>query len=193
MSTTHRHSLKKSNQSQRKRSSRLPVRKSGTSPARAWRSLKRLGKSPWLWACMVVLVILIGLGTWYAVSPRDTSAASTARSASSRVQGLSTATPIWHTVRTLNGSSTGNATQKTATFTVSSNWQITWDCQGKNGVDDWLYVAIYNPDGTLYNAGAQVTCIAAKNVEGSVQEAKKGTFYLTVDANTDWTLTIQQA
>lgn len=203
MSTLHRHTLKKANQAQRKRSSQPPERRPGPPVRPTLRSLKRLGKNRWFWIGLVLLVVLIGSGLWYYNAPhnvfssRGTSPSSASSTASSQVQqaptAASTVTQNWQTVRTLSGASTGNGTKKTDTFTVSKNWQITWNCQGVNGVDDWLYIAIYNPDGTLYNAGAQVTCIAAKMVTGSVQEAKSGTFYLTVDANTDWTITIQQA
>lgn len=147
---------------------------------------------------MVIIVVLLGLGSWYygarGVSVLPASAA-TGKHVVAQVTPTPapTATPDWRTVHTFNGSSTSDSTLKLQKFTVSSNWQITWVCQGVNGVDDWLYIAIYNPNGSLYSAGAQVTCIAAKQVVGSVQEATGGAFYLTVDANTSWTVTVQDA
>lgn len=190
MSTVHRHSLKKARQSHRMRSPQLPpAQRRKSSFKSAHRSVRRLRRSRWFWLLLVFLLVFIGLGTWYYgfKSPSNPSATgATAR----HVQATPTVTN-WQTLRTLSGSDTGNTTKKLDTFTVSSNWQITWSCQGTNGVDDWLYIAIYNPDGTLYNAGAQVTCIAAKQVVGSVQETKAGQFYLTVDANTSWTIQIQ--
>jgi hypothetical protein len=149
----------------------------------------------WLWSvALILLLVLAGLGLWYyqaRSAPHPSVARATSTATPAQAQSTVTVTN-WQTVRTLNGASTGDKTQKTASFTVSAPWQINWLCQGQNGVDDWLYIAIYYPDGTLYNAGAQVTCIAAKPVVGSVQEEKAGTFYLTIDANTNWTVTIQE-
>lgn len=191
MSTVHRHSLKKANRPQRKQPQQESAKKSRSSTRSVARSARRLWRSRWLWIVVVVIIIFIGLGSWY-YGTRGAAASSPVKTASSHVQTAPTAVPTWQTVRTFNGSSTGDSTQKTQKFTTTGNWQISWACQGINGVDDWLYIAIYNADGTLYNAGAQVTCIAAKQVVGSVQEAKAGEFYLTVDANTAWTITVQQ-
>jgi hypothetical protein len=193
MSTVHRHSLKKANQSQRKRASQPPTKKSKSPLQSSTQAAKRFWRRRWLWVSVIVVVVIvsIGLGSWYYDSGRASTSLTTSTHAQVVPTPLPTATPTWQTVHTLNGSSTGNATKKLQLFTVSSNWQITWQCQGVNGVDDWLYIAIYNANGSLYNAGAQVTCVAAKQVTGSVQEAKQGKFYLTVDANTSWTITIQ--
>lgn len=192
MSTVHRHSLRKANRPQRKQSPQGPVKSPRSSTRPVVRAAKRLGRNRWFWVSLVVILLFIGLGTWYSGS-RGVAASHVATPASSHAQPTPTAVPTWQTVRTFNGSSTGNSTQKTQKFAISNNWQISWACQGVNGVDDWLYIAIYNADGTLYNAGAQVTCIAARQVVGSVQETKHGEFYLTVDANTAWTITVQQA
>jgi hypothetical protein len=193
MSTIHRHSLKKANQSQRKRSSQPPTKKSISPLQSSAQAAKRFWRRRWLWVSVIVVIVIvfIGLGSWYYDSGRVATSPKISTHAQTVPTPLPTATPTWQTVRALNGTSTGNATKKLQLFTVSSDWQITWQCQGVNGVDDWLYIAIYNANGSLYNAGAQVTCIAARQVVGSVQEAKHGEFYLTVDANTSWTITIQ--
>ena len=194
MSTVNRHTLKRANQSRRKRSPELPEKKPQAPLRSTVRAAKRLGKNRWLWVVVVLLAVSIGLGSWY-YTTRGTAPLSAHNSQQTAAHAASTlvptAPPNWKTVQTFNGNSTGNATQKLQMFTVSGNWQITWACQGVNGVDDWLYIAIYNPNGSLYNAGAQVTCIAAKQVIGNAQESKSGQFYLTVDANTSWTIQVQ--
>ncbi len=98
----------------------------------------------------------------------------------------------WQTIQTVTGKDTGNRTEKTKLFKVPADWQLTWNCQGIDGVDDWLYIAIYHANGKLYNAGAQITCIAAKRVIGSVEELQSGTIYFSIDANTNWTIAIQK-
>jgi hypothetical protein len=141
--------------------------------------------------------VLVGLAGWYFVAVRPfappAQAHATHNQATPAPTPTSTAIPAsdWQTQQTFSGPSTGNGTKHTQTFTVSKTWQITWTCQGINGVDEWLYIAVYHTNGTLYNAAAQVTCIAAKKVIGSTIEQAGGTFYLTVDASTDWTITIQ--
>lgn len=200
MSTVNRHTLKKANQSHRKRTQQSPIKQSRSPLRPVVRSAKRLWKSRWLWIFVVVVVVFLGLGSWYygtrgvpASSARSTTGGHVVAQATATAILTPTATPDWQTVHTFKGPSTGDSTLKLQKFTVSGNWQITWVCQGVKGVDDWLYIAIYNPDGSLYNAGAQVTCLAAKQIVGSVQEAKSGEFYLTVDANTAWTVTVQDA
>lgn len=201
----HRHTLKKTNQAQRKRISQEPTRKPEPPVSSVLRSARKLSKNRWFWLGLVMLVTLVGLGLQYykyfpsslplqritASSPAGTISNGSQQQAPT-VLPSSGATPTWQTVQTMNGGNTGASTQKTRTFTVTGKWQMTWNCQGQHGVDDWLYIAIYYTNGKLYNAGAQVTCIAAKMVVGSVQEADGGTFYLTIDANTDWTLLIQE-
>jgi hypothetical protein len=152
-----------------------------------------------------MLATLVGLGLQYytypssSLPPQSITTSSTGTKDQSNTSQQQTPTVLpssaatsWQTVQTLSGGNTGASTQKTKPFTVTGQWQMTWNCQGQHGVDDWLYIAIYYTNGKLYNAGAQVTCIAAKMVVGSVQEADGGTFYLTIDANTDWTLLIQE-
>ncbi len=183
MPTVSRRPSTKTRQSQRKRSTEPSlandVQTSTSALARPW-SIR------WLWlAGVLVLLLVVGFGVWHSFSgglvPATSGPAITSSSS-----GQS-----WRNLQTFSGHTTSNATQKTQTFQVSNTWQLTWNCQGADGVDDWLYVAIYHADGTLYNAGAQITCIAAKPVAGSVQEAQGGTYYLSIDADTDWNVAVQ--
>lgn len=158
----------------------------------------------WSWSVAITVVVLVGAGLWYiafglssspttptkpttfnGVNPQSTITANPFPSATP------TPTRNWHTFQSFQGTDTGNKTQKTQTFSVPNTWQLKWDCQGKNGVDDWLYVAIYHADGTLYSGAAEVTCLAANKVIGSEVEQASGSVYLTIDANTDWTLDLQ--
>lgn len=201
-----RHLLTKAYQSRSRRSS-LPLVKQSSrlSAASAARTAKKLGRRGWPWLIVLVVVSLIGFGFRYynvgrvfssTISSHAATRSNGAQSASTS-PGTPTPTPTptiyaWQTLRTLTGSNTGSSTEKTQAFTVpSSTWQITWACQGLKGVDDYLYIAIYNSNGSLYNAGAQITCVAAHQVVQSAREGKGGTFYFMVDANTNWTITIQ--
>ena len=75
---------------------------------------------------------------------------------------------------------------------MPADWQLTWSCRGVDGVDGGLYIVIYNANGSLYNAGAQVTCLAAKQVIGSIEEQKSGDIYLNINGNDPWTITVQK-
>lgn len=151
----------------------------------------------WPWMVVAIVLVLIGLAGWYVIAARPSSQA--AQTQLSQVQTTPTFTPTptsipasdWQTLKTFSGSTTGNGTKRTETFTISATWQITWACQGIKGVDKWLYIAIYRANGTLYNAGAQITCIAAKQVIGNTIEQASGSFYLTIDASTSWTVAVQ--
>jgi hypothetical protein len=176
-----------------------------STPSLGW-SVKKFWRRNWLWVIGICIILFIGLGSWYGSSRSSSSAAlpqATVAATNSTVQATpasqATSAPItpvatgnWRIAQTFTGSDTGDTEQKTKTFTVTDNWQLTWACQGQNGVDDTLYVSIYYADGTLYNAGAQITCIAAKQVVGNVAEANGGTFYLKINANTLWTVTVQE-
>jgi hypothetical protein len=167
------------------------------------RAMKKLWNKFWPWLIVVAIVLLMGLGTYSllkgsgsqtaALKPTAQVSSAPTSATSNYVAPTLTPTPTrnWQTFQTFTGSDTQTSTQKTKTFTVPADWQMTWACQGQDGADDYLYVAIYNADGTLYNAGAQVTCVAAKQVLGNVEETKSGTIYLSIDANTNWTLNIQ--
>jgi hypothetical protein len=175
-----RRQLTKARQPQRKRSPQPSTEKTPQQSVRP--APKR-----WLWIIAAIAVVLIGFGFWRSSSGNVSLPASSTVVSSSAI----TPTPTWQTVQSFNGSNTNNVYQKTSTFQVSDNWQITWTCQGINGVDESLIVTIYNPDGSLYNAGAEITCLAIKEVVGSVQESKGGTYYLAIEASTDWTVHVQ--
>jgi hypothetical protein len=201
-----RHLLTKAYQSRSRRSSLPPVKQNSRLSAESMaRAAKKLGKRGWPWLIVLVVLSLIGFGFRYYGFGRvfSSTVLSHPVTKSSSVQAVSTSlttptpTPTqavyaWQTLRTFTGSNTGSSTEKTQTFTVpASTWQITWACQGLKGVDDYLYIAIYNANGSLYNAGAQITCVAAHRVVQSAREGKGGTFYFMVDANTYWTITVQ--
>lgn len=143
----------------------------------------------WLWILGVLIVLLIGIGCWHGITS-NAPVTNSFSPASSSANANSNVSP-WKTVQTFSGPTTNNVDQKLQTFTVSSNWQMTWDCQGVNGVDQELLISIYNSNGSLYNAGAQLTCLAAKPVIGSAQEVSGGTFYLIVNSSTAWKVSIQ--
>lgn len=150
----------------------------------------------WPWMVVVIVLVLIGLAGWYVIAVRPFSQTQFSRVQTTPTPTFTpTPTPIpasdWQTLKTFSGSTTGNDTKRTETFAISTTWQITWACQGIKGVDKWLYIAIYRANGTLYNAGAQITCVAAKKVIGSTIEQASGSFYLTIDASTSWTVTVQ--
>lgn len=151
----------------------------------------------WLWPVIfgVVLLLLVGLALRSILSdnsaPSPFSPPLNTPIIASSTQSTQTAQADWQTIQTFTGNSTNNAQQKTKVFSVDSNWRLTWNCKGNHGIDDWLYVSIYNRDGSLYNAGAQITCVDGKQVTGNADEPQSGTFYLSVNASTDWTVTIE--
>lgn len=144
---------------------------------------------PWL-VLLSIAIVLIGVGIWRITS--GTSSATSAAITSSKAQSMSTATatppPAWHTLLTFSGNTTTKNTQK---FKVPANWQLSWSCRGVNGVDGGLYIVIYNADGSLYNAGAQITCLASKQVIGNVVEPQSGYIYLNINGNDPWTVSVQ--
>jgi hypothetical protein len=160
---------------------------------------------------IAVVLILIVAGSWYVLSsklsapstPSDNAniiASNNAQTAThsllnSNVEATASALPTlnWQTAQTFTGHDTNEAMQNTQKFTVPAKWQLNWSCQGKNGVDDQLTVAVYNVDGSLYDAGAQITCLAVQKIVGSVIESKTsaGTVYLGISSNTDWTVTVR--
>src|SRR5258707_13506149 len=128
MSTVSRHTLKKANQSHRKRSPQLPTRKSRSPIRPAVRSMKRLWRRRRLWLGIIIVVVFIGLGSWY-YGVRSSSLAQ-ASAANSQHGGAQTTpastTPNWQTVHTFTGSDTGSTTKKLDKFTVAGTWQISW-------------------------------------------------------------------
>jgi hypothetical protein len=158
-------------------------------PIQPVQSQKTRRRWPWL-ILLVVAIVLVSIGIWHI-----TSSPSSARSVTTTVSSTSlpTATPtsgrVWHTFLTISGNTAAKNTQK---FKVPADWQLTWSCRGVDGVDGGLYIVIYNANGSLYNAGAQVTCLAAKQVIGSVEEQKSGDIYLNINGNDPWTVTVQK-
>ena len=184
--------------------------------------MKRPTKSPvppsqmpqHIWRGRIIIaavLILIVAGSWYLLSSRLSAPAAPADNTNiiasnnaqtathsllnSNVEATASALPTlnWQTAQTFTGHDTNEAMQNTQKFTVPAKWQLNWTCQGKNGVDDQLTVAVYNADGSLYDAGAQVTCLAVQKIVGSVIESKTvgSTVYLAISANTDWTVRVR--
>lgn len=149
----------------------------------------------WYWIIGILIVLLIGLASWHGIiSNMPASASSTTANSPGLVAGNNgTATSPWQILQTYSGQATNDTYTNTKQFTIdTSNWQITWSCSALDGNDEYLAITIYNPDGSLYNAGAQITCVASKKVnEGSVIEQKGGTFYLAINATTAWTVHVQ--
>jgi hypothetical protein len=168
----------------KKRRQPLPI----TTPKPPVQPVQAKKRWPWL-LVLVAAILLVSFGIWHAVSGSP-SAASTAKTASTSLPAP-TPTPgrNWHTLLTFSG---GNGTKNTQKFKVPADWQFTWSCKGVNGVDGGLYVVIYNANGSLYNAGAQVTCLASKQVIGSAEEFKSGNVYLNINGNGPWTVSVQQ-
>ncbi len=145
---------------------------------------------PWL-IVLITALILVSFGIWHAASGSPP--------AKSTVTTVSTSTPLpsatptpsrnWQTLFTFSG---GTGTKNTQKFKVPADWQVTWSCRGLNGVDGGLYIVIYNANGTLYNAGAQVTCLASKQVVGSMEEHTSGNVYLNINGNDPWAVAVQQ-
>jgi hypothetical protein len=143
---------------------------------------------PWL-ILLVVAIVLISIGIWHITSSSSSARSTTTHSSTSLPAATPTPGRVWHTILSISGNTAAKNTQK---FKVPADWQLTWSCRGVNGIDGGLYIVIYNANGSLYNAGAQVTCLAAKQVIGSVEEQKSGDIYLTINSNDPWTVTVQK-
>jgi len=144
---------------------------------------------PWL-IVLLAAIILVSFGIWHGISGSPSAASTVTTTPTSLPSATPTPTPRhWQTVLTFSG---GNGTKNTQKFKVPADWQFTWSCRGVDGVDGGLYVVIYNANGSLYNAGAQITCLAAKQVIGSAEEFKSGTVYLNINGNGPWTVTVQK-
>jgi len=101
-----------------------------------------------------------------------------------------TAVPAtWHTVATFKG----NGQKKTQTFTVGKQWQIQWSCTPSS-----FYGGQYNvivelrttDDGGLGNPVVNTICKAG-NTSGDSQEYDAGTYYLDINSEGAWSVTIQ--
>jgi hypothetical protein len=175
----------KARQPQRKRSAQPSITQTNAEqsvqqPPRRW---------PWI-AGVLAILLLLGLAFWHGLvsnAPPPASAFSNSADSANVSSGSST----WKTIQTFTGQATNGVDVKTKQFTVTSNWQISWSCKGIDGNDEQMNVVIYNPDGSLYNAGADITCLATQQVNGHVQEIKAGTYYLDIASSTAWTVQVQ--
>src|SRR5438552_1569741 len=156
-----------------------------TTPIQPLKNRKR-----WLWLILFIIAIsAVSFGIWHATASNSPSSSTTTTSSTSLPTATATPGHIWHTFLTFSGNSETKNTQK---FKVPAGWQLTWSCRGVNGVDGGLYIVIYNANGGLYNAGAQITCLASKQVIGSVEEPQAGNIYLNINGNDPWTVTVQK-
>lgn len=177
---------------QRKRPLQAPksVRLAEKTPARPLKRRRRT-KQLWIIGASGLLLVLAAGGFWIFFGSSGLPFIP-----AHHMQPTPTPTPsptlVWSTLATFTASGLGTPTN-TNSFTVTNDtWQIAWNCQGINGVDKTLYIAIYHPDGSLFNAGAQLTCPAAQPLNGSTQESGKGTYYLNIDSDTSYTVTVNQ-
>jgi hypothetical protein len=163
---------------------------------------------PLFWIVSLLAVALVGLGIWHSlgISSLGRSTAPTpVASTHGQSQHASRTKPApilnikpsptpersWQTFLSFSGKAS-SGTAHTQAFDVPSDWQITWTCKGVKGVDEALYIVIYNADGSLYNAGAQVTCLAAQQITESAEEHQSGKVYLSIDATCPWSIVVQK-
>jgi hypothetical protein len=144
-----------------------------------------------------IMLLFVGWAFWFGLSGLGASSAAGPTSFSQITPTPTIDTSTWKTAQAFNGPATPQDNSGkfiphlSDKFSVSGRWQLNWNCQGVDGVDKTLYISIYNADGTLYNAGAQVTCLAAKPIIGYAMENDGGTFYLNITASTTWNITIK--
>lgn len=178
--------LTKTRQPQKKR----PAETSDSQPLKQKPEAQPRSKRwPWLIILGLALSLLLGLALRSILA--DGSPTTSLSPVSNGATATSSEQADWKIVQTFKGGVTNDVEQKTKTFQITGNWRMTWNCKGVHGVDDWLYVTIYNSNGSLYNAGAQITCVDGKQIIGSADEPQGGTFYLAINASTDWTVTVE--
>lgn len=151
------------------------------------------------WAIIAALVVVFGLGrigTGSGVTSTVTTTAnvSTTAGAHGTTSGKTTTTtpptatpaPKNTTIATYSGTTSKN----TPNFHVNADqWTISWSCQGGQYGGN-LTVSVYQSDGTSIDPVAvNVVCNGA--MHDSTIERGSGDFYLTIDADVSWTITIQ--
>jgi len=78
----------------------------------------------------------------------------------------------------------GNGTQTIRPFVTKTPWEIQWDTKAEGFMIFQVY--LYDGDGNLVDVAANQT----KPGKGSFYNPKKGTFYLTINAMSDWEIKI---
>jgi len=78
----------------------------------------------------------------------------------------------------------GNGMQTTRPFVAKTPWEMQWDTKAEGFMIFQVY--LYDGDGNLVGVAANQT----KPGKGSFYNPKKGTFYLTINAMSDWEIKI---
>jgi hypothetical protein len=146
------------------------------------------------WAIIVALFVVFGLGHVSAGSSNNdtstTSAVTTSTTAAAHgatTMTKPTATPAPKT--TTIASYSGNGNKNTPNFHVNADqWTISWSCQGGQYGGN-LIVDVYQSDGTYVDGAVNVICNGA--MHDTTLERGSGDFYLVVNADVSWTVTIQ--
>ena len=127
-----------------------------------------------------------------AATPTTTQAGQAQATTAQQATATHTPTPTpapqkhWQVTHTFQG----NGAKKTETFTVGSDWKISWSCQGDvaNNIDAPLYINVYNQDGGLTDS-PNTTCKAtAQKTIGETEEHAAGSYYLDINSGIDWTI-----
>lgn len=89
---------------------------------------------------------------------------------------------------------TGNGAQNTSTFTVSSPWNITWSCDPSSfdSIQYNVIIDIHNADGSLAAPATINSLCNDGNTGGTTEEYQSGTFYLAVNSEAAWSITVAE-
>ena len=149
----------------------------------------------WLWIITLIVVFFVGYGAGHSGSTASTDTTTTNIQASSTTPGAqdtpqATVKPkTWTVTHTF----TGNGSKKTGTFSVPSDWKITWSCQETDGIDAQLFISIYNSDATPFDSGPDTTCKASgPKTTGETEEHQAGNVYLDINTAIPWSISIQE-
>jgi hypothetical protein len=154
----------------------------------------------WPWIVALVVVFFIGIAIGSATHSGSSTPATTTVTQSgggTQSQPAPTTKPAapakWTTTQTF----TGSGAKKTATFAVGNDWKILYTCSGMNvsgyTSDANLIVGVYNSDGSIVDPAAINTiCKAGKTTSDNTEEHQGGNVYLDVNAEGDWTITVQE-
>lgn len=98
----------------------------------------------------------------------------------------------WTTTHTFSG----NGVQKTAIFSISSDWKLFYTCTyqqigSSTTVEGYLGVSVYNADGTMEDVAVNSSCKQAKTT-GETEEHVGGNIYLAMNGTGDWSIQIQE-
>ena len=103
-----------------------------------------------------------------------------------------TPTIKWKTLTSFSGS--GNATSPT--FTVPAHWRIAWSCDPNSNKNQIYNVIVYkhkvpyNGDTNIPQADINQIC-SNESTSGETEETGTGSYYLEIDTEDAWKITIQ--